>query len=65
VSVDTYLKGKDTSSYTQLLHDDLEVLLAPALVRWAQDVRLDVRSSLFIKRFAVTVEHQHTAACRH
>jgi hypothetical protein len=65
VSVDTYLKGKDTGAYARLLHDDIELLLAPSLTRWAEEVRLDVSPSLFRRRFAVTVEHRHTAACRH
>lgn len=65
VAVDTYLRGKDTSSYTPVEHDDVRVLISPALQRWAEDVQLDVRSSLLRKRFAVTVAHHHTASCRH
>ncbi len=65
MSVDTYLKGKDTSRYTRLEHEDLAVLLSPALVRWARKVHLDVSTFLFRRRFAVSVEHQHTAACQH
>lgn len=65
MSVDTYLRGKNTSGYTRLHHDDLEILLAPSLLRWAKDVELDVKSFLFKKSIAVSVEHRHTAACSH
>ncbi len=66
MSVDTYLRGKNTSRYTRLVEDGLEILLAPSLVRWAEDIEIDVRSSLFFRQgFAVHVEHRHTAACRH
>jgi len=65
VSVDTYLHGKNTSAYTRLVSDDLEILVSPALVRWAEGVELDVHSFLFRKTLAVAVEHRHTAACRH
>lgn len=65
MSVDTYLRGKNTSGYTRLQQDDVEILLSPALLRWAKDVQLDVKSFLFKKNFAVHVEHRHTAACRH
>lgn len=65
MSVDTYLIGKDTSGYARLHRGDLEILLSPRLLRWAESVDLDVRSFLFRRRLAVHVEHRHTAACRH
>jgi hypothetical protein len=65
VSVDTYLRGKNTAAYTRLRHDDVEILLSPALVRWAGEVDIDVGSSLFRKRFVVRVQHRHSAACQH
>lgn len=65
MSVDTYLHGKNTSAYTRLVRDDLEILVSPALVRWAEGVALDVNSFLFRKKLAVAVEHRHTTACRH
>lgn len=65
MSVDTYLTGKDTSGYTRLHRDDLEILLSPRLLRWAGGIDLDVRSFLFRKRVVVHVDHRHTAACRH
>ena len=65
MSVDTYLKGKDTSSYATVDHDGSSVLLSPAVVRWAGRVEVDTRRTLLGRRFAVRVEHRHTAACRH
>ena len=65
MSVDTYLKGKDTSRYVALEHDGARVLLSPALVRWAGRVELATRPGLFRQRFAVYLEHRHTAACQH
>ena len=65
MSVDTYLKGKDTSRYTGVDHEGTSILLSPSLVRWAGSVALDVRRSLLRRRFAVHVAHRHTAACRH
>ena len=59
MSVDTYLKGKSLSRYSAVQHDDVEVLVAPTLIRWAKSVRLDVKQFLFWRSFEIEVEHQH------
>jgi hypothetical protein len=65
VSVDTYLKGKDTSAYARVEHGDVALLVAPSMARWSQAVRIDVRGGLLRRGFAVAVEHEHGPACRH
>jgi hypothetical protein len=65
VSVDTYLKGKDTSDYQRVRHGDVEVLVAPSMARWARSVRMATKGSRLRRGFDVTVEHEHSPACRH
>lgn len=65
MSVDTYLKGKDTSGYLRVVHDDVEVLVSPTMARWSQQVNLDTRAGLFGRSLHVEVEHDHGPACRH
>lgn len=59
MSVDTYLKGKNTSKYQRYIEGGVNVLVAPTLVRWAQWVDLDVKTFLFWKSWAIGVEHRH------
>jgi hypothetical protein len=59
VSVDTYLKGKNTSKYHRYREGGVDVLVAPSLVRWAQWVDLDVRTFLLWKSWEIEVEHRH------
>jgi len=68
VSVDTYLKGKDTSAYLRLTageDSDVEVLVAPTMARVSQQVSVSTRPGLFGRRLDVEVEHEHGPACRH
>jgi hypothetical protein len=65
VSVDTYLKGKDTSTYTRMEHEDIAVLVAPVMARWSERIRLAANRGLLRRRFDITVEHQHGPACQH
>lgn len=59
MSVDTYLKGKDTSEYQRVRHEDLEVLIAPTMARWSDRVRVDTKGALFWRGFDIQVEHAH------
>lgn len=59
MSVDTYLKGKDTSSYERVHHDDVEVLVAPSLARWSQTLRMMTKGPRFWRGLDVAVEHEH------
>ncbi len=65
MSVDTYLKGKDTSRYLHLAHEDVEVLVSPTMGRWSQRVSLDTKGPAFWRSLDVEVEHEHGPACRH
>ena len=60
MSVDTYLKGKNTAPYRRVEFEGLEILVAPALTRWAQRVEIGLSRFLFWKSFVVVVEHAHT-----
>ncbi len=59
MSVDTYLKGKNTAPYRAIDLEGLKILVANSLVGWAQTVRLGVRQFLLWKSFEVEVEHRH------
>lgn len=68
MSVDTYLKRKNLSSYQPLELEGLKLLMAPSLIKWAEAVHLDVKQFLLWKSFnvaAIPNEHQHGASCRH
>ena len=65
MSVDTYLKGKNLSPYSVMRHEDVKVLLAPSLIRWATSVRLDVKQFLLWKSFDIEAEHKHGPSCAH
>ena len=64
MSVDTYLKGKDTRDYLRAESDGVEVLVSPVIVQWSQRVSLTVTGWLG-RRLTAVVEHEHGPACRH
>lgn len=65
MSVDTYVKGRDTSGYTELERDGVRVLVAPRLARLADGLRVETRGLGPLRRLDVTVEHVHGPACAH
>ncbi|OGO52777.1 MAG: hypothetical protein A2148_05170 [Chloroflexi bacterium RBG_16_68_14] len=65
MSVDTYLKRKNLQPYSLLTHEDVKILVAPSLLRWAKSVHLDVKQFLFWKSFEVAAEHRHGLTCQH
>ena len=68
MSVDTYLKGKDISAYLRLTageDSDVEVLVAPTMARFSQQVSVSTKAGLFGRRLDVEVEHAHGPACSH
>lgn len=65
MSVDTYLKGKNASSYSQRTEGKVKLLLSPKLTAWAEEVHISTTNWLVTRRLRVEVEHRHTAACRH
>lgn len=65
MSVDTYLKRKNLRPYSVLAHEDVKILVAPSLLRWAKSVHLDAKQFVFWKSFDVEVEHRHGPTCQH
>jgi uncharacterized phosphosugar-binding protein len=65
VSVDTYLKGKHTSRYRKFQQDDVVILVAPQLLRYAHKVELVTRKKLIGAKLVAVAHHEHSAACRH
>ena len=54
VATDTYLRGKDTSSYLHAGQDGVEVLVSPALARSTTHLRIDTRGAWFWRRIQAT-----------
>jgi len=65
VSVDTYLKGKNTSSYRRFSQDDVVIMVAPKLLQYAHRVELVTRKKLIGAKLVAVAHHEHGAACRH
>jgi hypothetical protein len=62
VAVDTYLKGKNTSTYRKVRHDDVEVLVAPTIVKLAEEVHLVAQKRLLGRRL-VAVIYRDPSTC--
>jgi len=65
VSVDTYLKGKNTSRYRRFHQDDVTIMIEPRLLRYAQRLDIVTRKKLIGSKLVAVAHHEHTAACRH
>ena len=67
MSVDTYLKGKNTSRYQVIQQSDIQILVAFGLPRFIKQLHLDVKRFLLWRSFAVEIEaqHVHGPRCRH
>jgi len=59
VSVDTNTEGKNLDPYESMPYKGVEFLLPRSLLRWAADVTVDARRSLFGRRFVVSAGHAH------
>jgi len=59
VSVDTHLKGKNTTNYRRYQEQGIEILVAHSLMSWAYGVELDRKQFLFWNRIKPVVEHKH------
>ena len=55
MAVDTYLKGKNTSKYRKVRHDDVEVLVAPTIVKLAEEVHLVAQKRLLGRRLVAVI----------
>ena len=64
MSVDTYLRGKDTRDYLRVETDGVEVLVAPVLSQLADQITLRLDGWL-VRRLNAEVAHEHGPACRH
>lgn len=65
MSVDTYLQGKNLHGYRRFDTDDVTVLIAPKLLRYAHRVEIITRKRLIGAKLVAVAHHEHTAACRH
>ena len=68
MSVDTYLKGKNLQPYSEAHHEDVKILIAPSLIRWAQLIHVGAKQFLIWKSFEVEAEarpHRHGPTCAH
>ena len=65
MSVDTYLKGKNTTLYKKVFDDDVEIMLSPTLIHYANLVELVTRKKLVGSKLAVVAHHVHGPGCRH
>ena len=59
MSVDTHLKGKNTTNYRRYREQGIEILVAHSLMSWAYGVALDRKQFLFWNRIKPVVEHKH------
>ena len=64
MSVDTHLKGKNTSPYRRVHQDDITILVAKPLLQHASKVELVARRRLFGHKLVAVAHHQHGASCR-
>ncbi len=65
MSVDTYLKGKNTSVYKRVFDDDIEIMVSPKLIQYANVVELVTQKKLLGSKLAVIAHHVHGPACHH
>ncbi len=69
MSVDTYLKRKNTSKYQTADHDGVRVMVSPLLARQARSITVELKRVWFWQAFSIGIEpvgeHFHGPACRH
>ena len=65
MSVDTYLKGKKTDSYRRVFQDDLEIMVSPKLLQFAEVIELVAVKKLIGSKLDVVAHHVHGATCQH
>ena len=59
MSVDTNTQGKNLNPYEPVSYQGVEFLVPRNLLRWAADVTVDAKRSLFGTRFVVDAGHAH------
>lgn len=65
MSVDTYLKGKNTSNYKRINYEGLTIMVAQVLAQNSSKVELVTKKKLVGSKLVALAHHKHTAACRH
>lgn len=63
MSVDTYLKGKDISSYSKISHEDITILVAKPLMQRANLIELVTKKKLLGQKLTARA-HNNSSACR-
>ena len=64
MSVDTYLKGKKTNGYKRIHEEDLLILIAPSLTRFANELHLVTKKKIVGKKLLAVVHHDPAKSCR-
>ena len=59
MSVDTNIEGKNLRPYERHPVGGVEFLLPRNLLRWAAEITVDAKRSVFGKRFVVSAGHAH------
>ncbi len=65
MSVDTGLRGKDTTRYLRVQIEDVRVLVAPSMAKVTDPVHVATTGASFWRGFSVTIHHTHGPACAH
>lgn len=60
MSVDTNTDGKNLAPYERMPHQGVEFLLPRNLLKWAADLTVDAKRSVFGTRFVVQAGHAHS-----
>lgn len=63
MSVDTYLKGKKTEGYQRIHEDDILILVAPTLARFAKELHLVTKKKMVGKKLLAVVHHDPNKSC--
>ncbi len=65
MSVDTYLKGKKTDSYLKVFQDEMEIMVSPKLLQFAEVIELVAVKKLIGSKLDVVAHHVHGPSCQH
>ncbi len=56
VSVDTYIGSRNTSRYHSIVQEGVEVLVSDALAPYVENIKIDCKKFLFVKRMQALLE---------
>ncbi len=63
MSVDTYLEGKNTEGYKRVHDDDVVILVAPSLTRFANELQLVTKQRMIGRKLLAIVHHDPEVSC--